>query len=434
MDNLSQVTEAIEKLGKASHDYRKVNDERMEALEKGDTDRAKELDRKLDRINDDLSKAVTVKEELDRVQRFNQEQKDRIELLESRLGEPGLSKVQRLERDHQSLFEKALRSQFHNPEQVGELKDMEKSLLQARGEGKAVTIGTGAAGGYAVPEQIGRMIEKLERKLSPVRDLVKVVPVGTSDYKELVSIGGAASGWVGESGPRSETGTPQLREVTPTHGELYAYPQASEWSLDDAFFSIENWLRDETAEEFAYQEGVAVISGDGTSKPTGMLNTAPVNTDDHASPLRAAAAYEFLPSAASPAAITADSLFDVVYALNSRYRSGAVWTFNSNTAGAIRKLKDSNGQYHWQPGLAMGEPSTLLGYPTAVWEDMADVAANAHPVAFGNFRRGYLLVDRVGMRITVDQVTNPGFVRFYIRRREGGIPLNNDAIKFLKTT
>ena len=92
---------------------------------------------------------------------------------------------------------------------------------------------------------IARGIEKLERKLSPVRDLVKVVPVGTSDYKELISIGGAASGWVGESDTRSETGTPQLREVTPTHGEVYAYPQASEWSLDDALGSaddLDGWL------------------------------------------------------------------------------------------------------------------------------------------------------------------------------------------------
>lgn len=430
MDHLDDLKDVIEKNAKANHDYRKTNDERLAAIEAGDTDKARELDAKLAKIDGDVVKFGNAKDQIERLDRYATEQKQRIEDLEARLGQPQVTKLEQLGNEHVSLFEKALRGQFGDSEVLHDLKAHERTML----ENKAVTIATGAAGGFAVPETIGRSIEKLERKLSPVRDLVKVVPVGTSDYKELVSIGGAASGWVGESGSRTETGTPQLREVTPTHGELYAYPQASEWSLDDAFFSIENWLRDETAEEFAYQEGLAVISGNGTSKPTGMTNTAPVATADQASPLRAAAAYQFVPSAASPNAIIGDSLFDLVYAVNRKYRSQSTFTFNSTTAGVIRKLKDSNGQYHWQPGLALGEPSSLLGYPTAVWEDMADVAANALPVAFGNFRRGYLLVDRVGMRITVDQVTNPGFVRFYIRRREGGIPLNNDAIKFLKTT
>lgn len=429
MEQLNQIKDAIEDLGKSHHDYRETNDARLKALEKGDTSEARRLQEKLDKIDKDVSTALEAKEGLDRVARFNDEQKARLEQLEARLGQPGVTKVQDAEQKHADAFEKALRGQFGNVDANTAAKDAERSVLEA----KAVTIASPAGGGYAVPEVIARDIEKLERKLSPVRDLVKVRPVGTSDYKELVSIGGAASGWVGESGTRSETGTPQLREVSPTHGELYAYPQASEWSLDDAFFNIADWLRDEVAEEFAYQEGIAVISGDGSNKPTGMLNTTPVTTDDAASPLRAAAAYEYVDSPNSPAAVDGDTLIDMVYLLNAKYRSGARWVFNSITAGAIRKLKDSNGQYHWQPGLAMGEPSTLLGFATTVWEDMAAVAASAFPIAFGNFQRGYLLADRVGMRITVDQVTNPGFIRYYIRRREGGIPLNNDAIKFMRT-
>ena len=168
---------------------------------------------------------------------------------------------------------------------------------------KDVTIGTPAAGGYAVPEEIAREIEELERKFSPVRSLVKVVQVGSSDYKELVSIGGASSGWVGETGSRTATTTSQLRERAPTHGELYAYPQASEWSLDDIFFNVEAWLAEEVAESFAINEGDAVIRGNGTSKPTGMLNTTPVTTADFASPLRNAAAYQYIasPSVPSPA-------------------------------------------------------------------------------------------------------------------------------------
>ena len=292
---------------------------------------------------------------------------------------------------------------------------------------------SGSVGGFAVPEEIALDIEKLERKLSPVRDLVKVVQVGTSDYKELISLGGAASGWVGEAATRSETATPTLREVTPSQGEIYAFPQASEWSLDDMQFNIQSWLAAEVAEEFAFQEGEAVINGDGTNKPTGMLDGTPVTTADDASPLRAAAVYQYIASTASPEAILADAMIDLVYALNAKYRAMATFVFNSTVAGIIRKLKDSDGAYIWTPGLAAGQPSQLLGYPISIWEQMDDVAAAAHPIAFGNFKRGYLLVDRVGLRITVDQVTKPGFVKFYTRRREGGFPLNNDAIKFLRT-
>jgi HK97 family phage major capsid protein len=289
-----------------------------------------------------------------------------------------------------------------------------------------------------VPEEISTMIEVLEKKFSPVRDLVKVVKVGTGDYKELVNIRGTTSGWVGESTSRTATDASLLRERAPTNGELYAYPQASEWSLDDMFFNVEEWLAEEVAQSFAVAEGLAVISGNGTNSPTGMLNTPPVATADFASPLRAAAAYQFIPSltSLSPAAaeILPDALIDLIYALNSTYRSGAQFIMNSNTIGAVRKLKDTNGQYHWQPGLQQGQPDKLLGYGLSPWEQMPDIGTNALPIGFGNWKRAYVLAERIGLRMTRDNVTTIGFVKFYMRRREGGTVLNNDAAKFLKTT
>ena len=137
---------------------------------------------------------------------------------------------------------------------------------------------------------------------------------------------------------------------------------------------------------------------------------------------------------ASPFAITGDNLIDLQMKLNSSYRSGAVFAFNSITAGAVRKLKGTTtGDYLWQPGLQAGAPNTLLGSPVEIWEGMDDVGAAKFPVAYGNFRRAYLLVESEGMRITRDNVTNIGFVKFYVRRREGGIVMNNDALKFIRT-
>jgi len=432
MTSFIEIKDAIDHMGSAFEAYKETNDARLAALEKGDESKAAELGEKLERIDKDVSKFADLKEKLEREQEF---QRDRIEELEAQRANPGKTAIDRLKDEYAETFEGWIRAKGQDANLEAKMQDLSK---QAR-EHKEVNIGTQSAGGYAVPEQIAREIERLELQFSPVRRLVKTVNSSTSDYKELVNIRGASSGWVGEQGSRSETNTSELREVTPTHGELYAYPQVSEWALDDVFFNVESWLADEVAQQFAIQEGQAVIDGNGTSKPTGMLNTTPVLTADDASPKRAAAAYQYVAcdtdAAGSPAqpGILADCLIDTIYTLNSAYRMGATWVMNSATTGAVRKLKDSNGQYHWQPGLQQGQPASLLGYPVETWEQMPDIGADNFPIAFGNFRRAYLLVDRVGMRVTRDNVTNPGFVRFYIRRREGGIVLNNDAIKFIRT-
>lgn len=420
--------DAIDNQAKAFDAFKKTNDDRIEATKSGNEARAKELDAQLKKIETDLAKYGDIKKSLEVEMQLHRE---RIEELESRSKQPGKTVEEKAKDEYKQAFIDWIRHKGQSPHHEQKLWELGK---------KDVTIGTGSAGGFGVPEEISRMIENLEKKFSPVRRLIKVVRTGTSDYKELVNIGGGTSmvvgsGWVGETDTRNATTTPQLREVTPTHGELYAYPQASEWSLDDVFFSVEEWLTNEAAQAFAYQEGVAVLTGNGTSKPTGMLNTTPVTTADWASPLRAAAAYQYIQNTvASPIVINPDSLIDMVYALNSMYRSAATWTFNSVTIGAIRKLKDQNDQYLWAPGLQPGQPDRLLGFPFETWEQMDDVGSAKFPVAFGDFRRGYVLVDRVGLRITRDNVTNVGFVRFYIRRREGGIVLNNDAIKWLRTS
>jgi HK97 family phage major capsid protein len=361
---------------------------------------------------------------------------DRIEVLEARASNPKATfALDSDQREHEVKFAKWIRSP-RDPKAISELKEIEQRICIDQ---KAMSIGSGADGGFAVPQEIARQIEKLELQFSPVRRLVKVVQTGTSDYHALASIGGTTSGWSSESGTRNLTSTPKLRDVVPTHGELFAYPQVSNWALDDIFFNVQTWLAEEVAQEFAKQEGAAVIIGDGLNKPTGMLNTTPVLTADDASPLRAAAAYQYIASDTdadgSPAApgIRADALIEAVYTLNSAYRAGASWIMNSATAGAVRKLKDAEGRYLWGDSLIAGQPPMLLGYPVEFWEQMPDIGANNFPIGFGNWSRAYLLADRVGMRITVDPYTTPGQTKFYVRRREGGHVLNNDAAKFIRT-
>lgn len=430
MSTFMEIKSAIDGMGEAFEAFKDTNDQRIAALESGNESKAAELGEKLSKIEKDVSKFAELKKSLEVEMQLNRE---RLEELEARAASPTKTADDKLRDEHKSEFVEWLRDKGQSPMRESKLQDLQRKMV----ERKDVTIGSNPGGGFAVPEEISREIERLELKLSPVRRLVKVVRAGSSDYKELVNIRGATSGWVGESGSRTATSTPQLREVVPTFGELYAYPQASEWSLDDVFFNVEQWLAEEVAQQFAEQEGDAIIRGDGSSKPTGMLNTTPTTADDFASPMRAAAAYQYVSSdtAQSPAnpGVTGDALIDLVYKLNAIYRVGATFVMNSVTTGAVRKLKDGNDNYLWQPGLQMGQPDRLLGYSVETWEQMDDVGANNFPIAFGNFRRGYVLADRVGLRVTRDNVTNVGFVRFYIRRREGGIVLNNDAIKFLRT-
>lgn len=420
--SMTALTKSIEKIGKAFEEFKTTNDERIAALESGNESKAGELGAKVAKIEAEISQWSAVKKSIELA---HQQHQERMEELEARASSPGKTAEQKAKDEQKALFIDWMRHKGQAPHIEQQLIDLQR---------KDVTIGSPAGGGVAVPEEVARDIDQMQAKVSPVRRLVKVVKANSSDYKELVGIRGATSGWVGETAVRAATATPQLREVTPTHGELYAYPQCSEWALDDIYFNVEEWIAENVGEEFALQEGDAVIRGNGVSKPTGMLNTAPTAVADQFPPSRAAAVYQFIPNIHASFQIQGDSLINAVYTLNSAYRPGSVWTMNSLTTGAVRTIKDTTGQYLWAPGLVAGQPDRLLGYPVETWEQMDNPGANAHPIAFGNFRRAYVLVDRVGLRITRDNVTNVGFVRFYIRRREGGHVLNNDALKFIKTT
>jgi len=417
----TELKGAIESLGSSWEAYKKANDERVAKLAKGES--VAELDAKLAKIHADVEASAKAKSDLEIEMKA---QRERIEELEAATRLPGAAVAEKAKSEYKDAFLGFVRSNGRDGEAERKLIEVGK---------KDITVGTTSAGGFAVPEEIARQIEVMERKMSPVRDLVKVVTVSTSDYKELVSIGNTTtSGWSSETGTRNATNTPELREVTPTSGELYAYPKVSEWALDDIFFDVEGWLTESVATDFAIATANAVLTGNGSNKPTGLLNTAPTSVADNASPMRAAAVLQYVPvtGPASPIGLTADTLIDTFYRLQSAYRPNSTWVMNSATTGAVRKLKGSDNNYLWQPGLASGVPDTLLGRPVSVWEQSADIADNALPILFGDFRRGYLMVDRAGLRIMRDPYTTAGYVKYYVRRRLGGIVLNNDAIKAVK--
>lgn len=424
---MSELVKLIEGLGSAVDDMRKAQDRSAEELKKGNEALAREFAEKADRANSDIDGLIKAKRELEAKLKLQQE---RIEILEAVSTRPGNTVQAKANDEEKAAFAAAFRKGFQDMEANHAYKQAQVKRREV--EGKAVTIGTAADGGYAVPEEISRAIESLILKQSDIASAVKNVTVGTSDYKELVSIHGTTSGWVAETGSRAETGTANLRERAPTWGELYAYPKVSNWSLEDIFFNVVDWLVQDASQGMSVALATAIYNGNGSAKPTGFVNTAPTTSLDYASPLRAAAVVQYVPcNALSPQSVNADDIIDLVYSLAPGYRANAQFMMGTATQGHVRKLKDTNGQYLWQPSLQAGQPDRLLGYTVGTWEDLSNTA-DGFPVAFGDFGRAYVLAQRNGVAIDRNPFGTIGYTSFYIRKRYGGCVLNNDAVKLLK--
>ncbi|WP_267435399.1 phage major capsid protein [Sphingomonas sp. GM_Shp_1] len=296
---------------------------------------------------------------------------------------------------------------------------------------KAFTGTTGDSGGFAVPREIDAAIASVLKNVSPIRAIANVVTVGSAGYRKLVTTGGTPSGWASETAARPETATPSFVELAPPMGELYANPSASQAMLDDAAFDVEGWLAGEIATEFARAEGQAFINGSGVNRPKGFLTNAISTAKDGVRPF---GTLQYLATGATGAfgAKADERLVDLVQSLRAPYRQGACFVMNAATSASIRKLKTTDGQFIWAPGLTAGQPATLLGYPVIEAEDMPDIADNACAIAFGNFQAGYLITERAETAILRDPYSNKPFVTFYATRRVGGCVSDSEAIKLMK--
>ena len=298
-------------------------------------------------------------------------------------------------------------------------------------EVKSINGGSPADGGFAVPKQIDSMIASELAEISPIRSIAQVVQTGTSGYRKLVATGGTASGWVSETAARPETDTPHFAEIAPPSGDLYANPAASQSMLDDVAFDLEAWLSNEIAIEFARAEGTAFVNGTGSNQPEGFLQAATSTAEDG---VRSFGQLQYIGSGDSSGFDTAPDakLIDLIHSLKSGHRQGASFVMNSSTLASVRKLKTADGAFLWQPGMVEGQPNRLLGYPVIEAEDMPDVGAGEFPIAFGNFRHGYLIAEHSATRVLRDPFSNKPFVHFYATKRVGGQVLDSNAIKLLK--
>ncbi|MEQ1755277.1 MAG: phage major capsid protein [Micropepsaceae bacterium] len=303
-------------------------------------------------------------------------------------------------------------------------------FLRAGIETKDMSVGSDPDGGYSVPEEWSARIVKTVLQTSPMRQVARVETVSTSALDVLVDKDDTGSGWVGEMSSRTDTTTAQLAKLhIPCH-EIYAAPKVTQKLLDDSRLDIENWIAEKIASRFARKENLAFVSGDGVTQPTGFLSHTAI---DNASYARGSLGYIASGAAGAFAASNpADKLQLLKYSLKAEYRADAVWLMNSDTAAQVAIFKDSTGRYIWSEAVSKGEPPMLFGSPVVFAEDMPAIAANSYSIAYGNFKEGYTIVDRFGIRMMRDPYTAPPYVKLYSTKRTGGDVTNYEAIKLMK--
>lgn len=401
--DMKGLLELLEKQGRAFEEFKTTNDTMIKA--KADGKSVEAFEAKLSKISEELGKIGDLKSEFDSLMK--------------KLNRPGAAgEGDPAKAEHKQAFGKFLRKGVEDG--LGELQQ------------KAYNITTDADGGYAVPEELDRDILTLMADISPMREVATVRTIGGAEYKKLVNKRGTNGGWVDEDDARPATNASQFATLTPYMGEVYAYPQATQQMLDDVFFNAEQFIQDEVSQTFSEMEGAAFVTGDGTKKPKGFLAYSTAATGDAA---RAFGTLQHVVSGAAGAWAASnpqDVLLTLVYALKKGYRNGARWMLSKDMLAEVRKFKDSEGNYIWRPGLEAGQPDTLLGYGIAENEDMPAKAADSLSIAFGDFKRGYTIVDRIGTRVLRDPYTNKPFVGFYMTKRVGGFLVDSNAIKVLK--
>jgi HK97 family phage major capsid protein len=292
----------------------------------------------------------------------------------------------------------------------------------------AVSVGVATDGGYLAPVEWDRTVTSKLKQISPIRENAQVIQIGTTGFSRVYNDRVIGSGWVGETAARPATTTPGLTSLTYNTGELYANPQITQTALDDVAIDLEKWIAGEVDYEFAVQENIAFLSGNGTNKPTGLLLyvTGAANAATH--PWGAILGT----TVAGAAAVTTDEVVDLVYSIPSERVANSKFFMNRTTLGKIRKLKDGQGNYMWQPSYVAGEPSTLQGYPVVEVPGMPNMTTGLVSILFGDMEKTYLVIDRVGLRVMRDPFSNKPYIGFYTTKRVGGGVQNPEYMRFIK--
>jgi len=428
-EEIKKAIGAVDALHAGFEEFKKANDERLAQIEKkGSADVVTEA--KLQKIEADLEKAQKIADEAvlasKRQSRIVTDERGEVVDLDRKAQEWASMNARR---------RGAVAGSFGAADMDGYKAAFDTFLRKGEEvmgpeERKALSVGTDPDGGYVVnPDLSGRIVMKVFES-SQMRAYASIQVISSDALEGLFDLNEASSGWVGETDSRPETNTPQLGKWRIPAHELYAKPKATQKLLDDASINMEAWLASKVAEKFARDEANAFVVGNGVNKPRGFLTfssgtTLPGTIERFDTGVNGA-------FAAAPNG--GDVLINALYGLKQQYRANATWFMNRATLKLTRKLKDSDGAYLWSPGIAAGQPASLLGYPVASFEDMPDPATDSLSIAVGDMREAYQIVDRLGIRTLRDPYSAKPYVEFYTTKRVGGDVVNFEALKLIEFT
>jgi HK97 family phage major capsid protein len=282
----------------------------------------------------------------------------------------------------------------------------------------ALQVGTDSEGGYLVPDEFERTLVEALQEENIFRTMAKIIQTASGDRKIPVVASKGTASWVDEEGAIPESDD-AFGQVSIGAYKLATMIKVSEELLNDSVFNLESYIAREFARRIGAKEEESFFIGNGTGKPTGIFN--------------ATGGAELGVTAASATAITVDEIMDLFYSLKSPYRKNAVFVMNDSTVKAIRKLKDGNGQYLWQPSISAGQPDTILNRPVKTSAYVPEIAAGAKTIAFGDFGY-YWIADRQGrsfQRLN-ELYAATGQVGFKATQRVDGKLILSEAIKVLK--
>ncbi|MCC8381732.1 phage major capsid protein [Xenorhabdus sp. PB30.3] len=313
------------------------------------------------------------------------------------------------------------RSQAKNQPTNNKLNNDELRHYILTGEARSLSTSIPADGGYTVIPELNKQIMQQLADESVMRRICTIKTTRSNEYKQLVSVGGAAVAHGEEGKARSETATPKMEEVSIKLFPIYAYPKTTQEIIDFSDVDMLGWLTSEIADTFVDTEETDLVSGDGSKKAKGFLSYP---RDNKADKVRAFGTLQKL----EVTSLEADSLIDLKFLLRNKYRKNAVWVMNSTTAANVQKLKNGNGDYIWRERLQAGDPDMLLGLPVHYLEFMPDDI-----ISLGDFNRGYFIVDhQTGIRTRPDNITEPGFYKVHTDKYLGGGLVDSNAIKVLE--
>jgi HK97 family phage major capsid protein len=400
----------IEAMNKDWSEFKAAHEEKLNGISKKFDDVV--TTEKMDRVEARISDLVTALDEAN----------TRLAAISVGAGGEDHAQLSAEDREYQAKFDSWFRD--------GDGENGLKAMVRDGNISAAYSVGSDPDGGLSAPVEWDRSITDARVEVSPMRRFASVQTVSGAGFKRLYNMRGTQAGWVGETDARAETAGSKLREYAFGFGEIYAMPAATQAILEDSSIDLAAWLESEVNTEFARQEGIAFVSGDGINKPKGFLmydaTTEAALPEANRHPL--GPVQEIVTGAAAD--LTSDGIIDLVYGLPEDRSVGAALFGNRKTHAKIRKMKDGQGNYLWQPPFQAGQPAQVLGNPFNELAGMPDVAANAVPLAFGNMKEAYKIFDRVGMSILRDPYTKKPYVLFYTRKRVGGGIWNPEWLRY----